>query len=400
MKQSRIAATVVFVVGLMVAAAWPLLAQSWSQVNGSMQLQANTGAQPLLIINQQGTGKIASFRYQGTEKAYIDSTGLSSVGTLTLPVTPTGCTTPPLAFSGDANTGIGYNAADTILICAGGSFVALRQGTSGFFLQVGTNLTWNDDLVLNRDAANTLAQRNGANANSYNLYRTYTSASQYARGSLGWSGNDFLVANAVLGGETAGDIIISSSKSVIFAEAGVANRWKVTQTTGAFEPITDNAVDVGTTSAQPRSVYAGTSFIVATGGNLKWGTTRNQITSNGDGLTNLISSGGTIGMQFNVGTAAPTIASGGGTSPAIQSNSRNTVGAVDIGTGGTATQIVINFGAPNWTNAPRCAAWVETATAGNVRAHGVTTSTSQMTITAASAWAASSIVSWACTARI
>lgn len=54
-----------------------LAAQSWSQVNGSMQLQANTGAQPLMIVDQRGTGKIVSFRYQGTEKAYVDSSGFS-----------------------------------------------------------------------------------------------------------------------------------------------------------------------------------------------------------------------------------------------------------------------------------------------------------------------------------
>ncbi len=46
-------------------------------------------------------------------------------------------------------------------------------------LKLGSNvpLQWNDDLFLHRDAANILAQRNGANAQTWRLYETFTDAS-------------------------------------------------------------------------------------------------------------------------------------------------------------------------------------------------------------------------------
>ena len=43
------------------------------------------------------------------------------------------------------------------------------------------------DLRLNRDAAGTLAQRNGVNAQTFNIYNTYTNASNYERGHIGWN---------------------------------------------------------------------------------------------------------------------------------------------------------------------------------------------------------------------
>ena len=45
------------------------------------------------------------------------------------------------------------------------------------------------DLRLFRDAANTLAQRNGTNAQTSRVYNTYTSATSYERAKLEWSSN-------------------------------------------------------------------------------------------------------------------------------------------------------------------------------------------------------------------
>ena len=42
------------------------------------------------------------------------------------------------------------------------------------------------DVVLKRDAANTPALRNGANAQTFNIYNTYTDASNYERGFIGF----------------------------------------------------------------------------------------------------------------------------------------------------------------------------------------------------------------------
>ena len=45
------------------------------------------------------------------------------------------------------------------------------------------------DVILARDAANTLALRNGVNAQAFNIYNTYTDASNYERGFMKWNSN-------------------------------------------------------------------------------------------------------------------------------------------------------------------------------------------------------------------
>lgn len=56
------------------------------------------------------------------------------------------------------------------------------------------------DLVIARDAANSLAQRNSTNAQTYRLYGTYTDASNYERVALSCDGS----ADCTLAAETAG----------------------------------------------------------------------------------------------------------------------------------------------------------------------------------------------------
>jgi hypothetical protein len=65
------------------------------------------------------------------------------------------------------------------------------------------------DLVLTRDAANTLGQRNGVNAQTFNLYNTYTDASNYERVRMGWSGNVLQIAPQAAGTGTVRVLHIS-----------------------------------------------------------------------------------------------------------------------------------------------------------------------------------------------
>ena len=57
----------------------------------------------------------------------------------------------------------------------------------------------NADLFILRDAANTLAQRNGVNAQAFNLYQSYTDASNYTRGRVAAASGIVTIA-----GESAG----------------------------------------------------------------------------------------------------------------------------------------------------------------------------------------------------
>jgi hypothetical protein len=72
----------------------------------------------------------------------------------------------------------------------------------GLVLQSTAGVNWTD-LFLLRDAANTLAQRNGVNAQAFNLYNTYTDASNYERGFMRWSSNVLEIGAEAAGTGTA-----------------------------------------------------------------------------------------------------------------------------------------------------------------------------------------------------
>jgi hypothetical protein len=59
------------------------------------------------------------------------------------------------------------------------------------------------DLALARDAANTLAQRNGANAQTFRIYNTFTDASNHERGKIEWSSNVLRIGTEKAGSGTA-----------------------------------------------------------------------------------------------------------------------------------------------------------------------------------------------------
>ena len=63
------------------------------------------------------------------------------------------------------------------------------SAAGGFGWSYVADSTNTADLKLLRDAAGTLAQRNGTNAQTYRLYNTYTDASNYERGFLQWNSN-------------------------------------------------------------------------------------------------------------------------------------------------------------------------------------------------------------------
>lgn len=82
------------------------------------------------------------------------------------------------------------------------------------------------DVHLHRDAANTLAQRNGANAQAFNIYNTYTDASNYERGFIKWNANVLEIGNEKAG--TGANRLVS-----ILANGGVAASFGLGSTVGS-----------------------------------------------------------------------------------------------------------------------------------------------------------------------
>jgi len=90
---------------------------------------------------------------------------------------------------GNPNTGFFGISTAAFGVTAGNVEVARFQDNGQLRLPSSISLTWNSDTFLTRDAANTLAQRNGVNAQAFNLYNTYTDASNYERGFMRFSSN-------------------------------------------------------------------------------------------------------------------------------------------------------------------------------------------------------------------
>ena len=85
-----------------------------------------------------------------------------------------------------------FTRAGTILNISNGAQERIQINNTGFIMASDYAISWSSgepdaaggDTLILRDAANTLAQRNGANAQTNRLYGTYTDASNYRRVSL------------------------------------------------------------------------------------------------------------------------------------------------------------------------------------------------------------------------
>lgn len=99
------------------------------------------------------------------------------------------------------NEGIWFDNNKIFFTTVGVTRLGLQSDNS-LLLKSDTALGWSSstpeaafgDAKLYRDAANTLALRNSTNAQAFNIYNTYTDASNYERVTLGWSGNIFSIS--------------------------------------------------------------------------------------------------------------------------------------------------------------------------------------------------------------
>jgi hypothetical protein len=183
---------------------------------------------------------------------------------------------PSYSFASTPNTGLYYGGGSNLQITSGGVGVArfIYSGGVGY-LGLGTSvLAWaaalngGSDLLLYRDAANTLAQRNGTSPQTFRIYNTYTDASNYERLGIGWNGtqNGFLIVPEGSGTGLARNLLLwSGASGNLYLGNGGASKWLIAGS-GHLWAQSDNAYDIGqnATSNRPRNgFFAGA---VATGG--------------------------------------------------------------------------------------------------------------------------------------
>lgn len=241
--------------------------------------QAGSGSARILEIGTKGSSSIRFFTNNTncwlitsagnitaiTDNAFdIGASGATRPRTLhvgTSVVLPDGsAAAPSLTFSGATTEGI-FRAASAIYGISVGNAERFRFDGSNARFTMGASyaLAWSSasasssspDLLLVRDAANILAQRNSTTAQTFRLYETFTDASNYSRLGFLHSGSAFFIQSQAAGTGTL--------RALRF---GVNNDSWGLSTGGHWTAGSDNAFDIGASGAtRARTVYAGTSFI-------------------------------------------------------------------------------------------------------------------------------------------
>jgi hypothetical protein len=127
---------------------------------------------------------------------------------------------------------------------------------------------------LQGDATDTLAQRNGVNAQTYNIYNAYTSATNYERAHIGWNdtADTFVIGTEAETGlargihvEPGGELKLKAgSGNQLTLGASGSYTWQLT-TGHAFGPTGDNVRDLASTGVRIKSAYLGTTLDISQG---------------------------------------------------------------------------------------------------------------------------------------
>jgi hypothetical protein len=148
----------------------------------------------------------------------------------------------------------------------------VRVGSGGAFgfTSVNNEPFGTTDIFLRRDAANTLAQRNGTDAQNFRLYNTFTSATNHERGFLKWSSNVFQIGTEKgSGGGTARALVFQTdgvTRMTIAANGDVSCATPATFNHNVT--ITQGGRQLGVTT------IAGTNTMTLnSGGVIRWSTT-------------------------------------------------------------------------------------------------------------------------------
>lgn len=245
-------------------------------------------------------------------------------------------------FRNGNNTIIRAATQDIINISTSPALVL--RSTAGLAWSLDTNPVSTQDLVLARDAADTLAQRRTTNPQTFRIYNTFTDASNFERAKIAWSGSVLQI-----GTEQSG--------------SGAARTLEL-QTSGSTR-VTISTTGTVTTTADIR---AGTNLEAATAGVIYFNN-RTALSSAANGVLRIANQEGTdFGrLQFGGLTAA---------FPSLKrvSSSLNIRLADDSGDAGLIASFVsassytssINnavgfFGTSSWANAAISSSYAETS---------------------------------------
>jgi len=129
------------------------------------------------------------------------------------------------------------------------------ESTATFAFSSTSEPAGTEDVILNRDAANTLALRNSTAAQAFNIYNTYTDASNYERGTMRWDSNVFVVESQEAGTGSNRNLSLRATGDIYMQPTG-SNIYMYKDP----QPNSNDARNLGATSLQWQNLYLSRSI--------------------------------------------------------------------------------------------------------------------------------------------
>ena len=307
----------------------------------------------------------------GTTRLTLTTSALISTVPFLMPdagIMGSTATTTGFAWDG-ANARVQFQASATPTVSFADGITLRSVALFGFSSGVPTATA---DVMLARDAANILAQRNGTNAQMLRVYKTDNGADDEWF-EMGSDGSNMILQNNAAG---AGSLV----RPIVIRQKGNSNIDFYTNNTLAWR-------------------MDGSGHLTAQGAfNIGDGGTSSPVNIWAEGFIGAEASYrlGTSDILM-VSATAPTISSGFGTSPSIAANNGTAAFTINVGTGGTANSGVIGLPAATTGWSVHCAdVTTQSATVFLTKQTATTTTTATIgnfdAAGAAAAWVASNIL--------
>jgi hypothetical protein len=189
--------------------------------------------------------KLMDFQVGGASKFSVDATGLVTVGGV-------GVIKSPSNLFFDSTAYFASTAVGTSRVSIGNGVKVGSSYAYEFSATTGANGT--ADLLLTRDSAGTLAQRDGVNAQTFRIYNTDDGAGNKEYLSVAWSANDAVLTVDSEGAGLNRPLFIRG-QTLFLGGARGANHWKIS-TAGHLLDQSDGTHNIGQLgSNRPNSIY-------------------------------------------------------------------------------------------------------------------------------------------------
>lgn len=172
---------------------------------------------------------------------------------------------PSIAFSTHGQVGF-YDNSGNLGVSVGGALQA-QFVINKLQLATTTQLefSYGSGPILVYDAANTLALRNSTSAQTFNVYNTYTDASNNEKLTQTFLTNVAVIGTNKLGTGTARAMFLASGNYLYFGggwagSAASGAQWQI-DTSGHFSAVSSNSYDIGVAGSLPRYVRAGSALV-------------------------------------------------------------------------------------------------------------------------------------------